>query len=186
MFRPVVLALAVPAGLLAGILGWLAAGGGAVAARLEPVETQLAAIRPGRAAGAASAPAVDVASLVGSPIFPMTTGPGAVREPAVRVDGIVRTRARRAALVSINDRPAEWLAVGEEREGVTLQDVGASKIVVDTVFGPQTVGLGERIPANGAAATASASAPPVEQTIVDMPPAGFRGPPPPASAPRTP
>jgi hypothetical protein len=105
---------------------------------------------------------------------------------------VVRTRRRQAALVAINDAPADWLTVGETRDGVTLQAIEGSRIVVDTLLGPVPIQVGETVggapPAStsGPSTAASANPPPpagVSPTILDKTPPGFRVPPAPASAP---
>ena len=72
------------------------------------------------------------------------------------------------------------MSVGETRDGVTLQQVTSSKIVVDTAFGPKDVALGER-----SAGTSEPSSPTVQASRTDEMPPGFRAPPPPANAPRS-
>jgi len=183
--------IGVAAGVATGGLGWWLAGGPARPGEaLEPAEARLARLRIPRA-GTDAALAPDVAGLAATPLFILTTGPGATPAPVLRLDGISKSKGRAAALLSIDDQPADWLAVGDRRGAVALQAVGASKAVVDTVYGPVEVALGERV---GGAATAAgvpagpvpgAVAPqgPVQPTIVDSPPPGFRSPPPPASAP---
>lgn len=191
MFRRLIPVLVVFAGLTAGFLAWLAAGAAnPVAVRLDTAEAATRTLR--RPRPDAYAPAVaNVADMAANPIFALTTGPGAVPEPSVRLDGISRSRSRVAALLSVNEKPPEWLTVGERRDGVTLQEVHGARVIVETVYGPQEVPLGGRIGPAGAAAAAvvpasapaPAPAPAVGATIVDQMPPGFRSPPPPASAP---
>jgi hypothetical protein len=175
---------AVPAGLAAGVLAWFVAGGAnAGGARLGAVAEQLDGLRAPRPAAAAP-PMADIAGLSANPLFALTTGPGARPQPVVRVDGLVRARGRVAALVSVDDKPADWLRLGDTRDGVTLIEVQGSGVVVDTLYGPQNVGLGERSPAAAAAAVTTST--PAAQTAaaVDTIPQGFRSPVPPADAPR--
>jgi hypothetical protein len=175
--------LAIPAGLAAGALAWLAAGGASATARkLEPVATEVAALRRPRPQTYNPGPA-EIAELSGLPIFTLTTGPGAVPQPVLRLDGLVRSRTHTAALLSVNDKPAEWLGVGERRDGVTLQQVMGSRVVVDTPYGLQDVVLGEA-PPPAAAAPASPTSPRGDRAQPGDVPPGFRSPPPPASAPR--
>jgi len=194
--------IAIVGGLVAGFLAWLAGGGPSAAdARLGPIEDQVAALRA-PSMTVAPARAVDVAALTAEPIFFLTTGPGAVPPPALRLDGLVRSRTRIAGLLSINDHPAEWMMLGETRDGITLQAVGNSKVVVDTIYGPVEIGLGQRL-GNDPASPTSGPTPPASPTPpsaalsapnppltpapqLDGIPPGFRRPPPPASAPRRP
>ena len=186
--------LSAPAGLAAGYIAWLLAGGPDAAEKIiGPLEAELVRFSPPRASAAVTNSRYVV--MPEQPIFILSSGPHAVPAPVVRLEGVSRTRARQAALVSINDRPAEWLTVGEVRDGVTIQAVQAGKVVVDTVFGPQEVALGARIGAPASPASPPSGAGPaptpapsgapgaLEPTIVDRPPPGFRSPPPPASAP---
>lgn len=176
-----ILAFAAPAGLAAGFLAWLLAGGSSAAVRqLEPLGAAVAGIRaPARSAVATAA--ADISGLIAAPLFPLTTGPGAVPQPVLRLDGVVRTARRSAALLAINGQPADWLSKGESRDGVTLLDVSASRALVDTVYGPQDVRLGQTVP-EGAPPPAAAPGEAVLAGPDDFPP-GFRSPPPPASAP---
>jgi len=188
--------IGVAAGVAAGGLGWWLAGGPARPGEaLDAPEARLARLKIPRARGDAAA-APDVAVLAATPLFILTTGPGATPAPVLRLDGVSKSRSRTAALLSIDDQPADWLAVGDRRGGVVLQAVSAGKAVVDTVYGPVEVALGERVggaPAGTPVAATGAAQPApqpavapqglVQPTIVDAPPPGFRSPPPPASAP---
>jgi hypothetical protein len=164
--------IAVPAGLLAGALGWMVLGAHASGApyRLAAFEARLSAIearapRPG-------APQADAApAAAGHPLF--SVGGAALADAVVRLDGLALTPRRSAALISINGKPAQWLERGSTIEGVTLQEVRSDKIVIDTATGPREVSLADK-PGGEAKAAAGASG--------DTPP-GFRLPPPPASAP---
>lgn len=182
MLRRSLLLAAVPAGLVAGFLAWsLAGGASATDDALGDLQRRMTALRAPRAF-AGGVEGYDVASLAAQPLFVLTTGPGATPQPTVRLDGVVSSKARIAALLSINDRPSEWLGLGETRDGVTLQHVTAGKVTIDTVYGPAEVALGERI---GAPPLAVAAQPPAPGAPDQLPP-GLRGPPPPASAPRLP
>jgi len=88
-------------GLATGLVAWLAAGGySAEADRLAPAEARLTALRPAPHKPAPTHPLI-LTDLVAAPIFPMTVGPGAVSEPAVRLDGVSVSPHRRAALLAI-------------------------------------------------------------------------------------
>jgi hypothetical protein len=160
------------------LAAWLVAGGLSIrAAALDPLEEKLRTLRP-RAAKAPGTVGASSAPLLGRPLFALTTGPGAVREPSIRVDGVSVTRRRLAALVAIDERPPEWLEVGQTREGVTLQSVSASGAVFETALGSKTLELGQQ-----SAASAPKSASDVEAVVQDRPPPGVRSPTEPASAP---
>jgi len=178
---------AVPAGLAAGALGWFAAGGAsATITKLEPVRTAVVAIQRPRSM-AFNAPPAEITELAGMPLLLLTTGPGAVPDPAVRLDGVARSKGRQAALLSIDDKPAEWMSIGESRDNVGLQQVLGGRVIVDTPFGTKEVALGQRVGpvpfspgANGPALSDARPAP----VMADKIPPGFRPPMPPASAPR--
>lgn len=146
-------------------------------ARLAAVETRLAQVTVKRPANR-FAPLIDL-SLV-APLFGGATETPPEPEPAVTLIGVTRTPRRSAALVSINGAAADWMQLGESRDGVTLQDVGSNGVVIATVNGPKEIALGQ----TGMAASAMVLAP--STAGPDGPPPGFRSPPPPASAPRTP
>lgn len=177
MLRVVLIGGSIPLGLLTGLAAWLFAGGPSAALeKLAPLESAVGALRAPRETQ--YRPGVTHASILAStPIFALTTGPGAVREPALRVDGLSVTPRRAAALVSIDGKPAEWLSAGETRDGVTILAVTSTKVTFETLIGEKDLGLGEQTTASAPAETASG------QAIIDQMPRGFRGPPPPASAP---
>lgn len=167
------------AGLVLGATAWLAAGRQDA---LAPVQQRLADLRPsdGRRGLESGAP-----SLGGAALFALSTGPNAVRDPAVSVLGVSRMPGRAAALVAIDGKPPAWLARGESRDGVVLREVGSGRATLDLPLGVQTLRIGETTPAAGGGATAGLN--PTNATLApassDMPPPGFRSPPPPASAP---
>lgn len=178
MLRLTLMSGAVPAGLATGLAAWLLAGGSS--AKLEAadeLQARFLALRAPRIAARANL--VSASDLLSTPIFALTTGPGALREPGIRLDGVSISSRRTAALVSIDGRLAEWWRVGESREGVTLTDLNASGASFETALGTKGLALGEQ----SAASAPAASAPPAAQAVVDQMPPGFRGPPPPASAP---
>ncbi|MBO9709874.1 MAG: hypothetical protein J7521_16860 [Caulobacter sp.] len=153
-------------GLVLGAGAWAAAGGpgfaqNAIAETAAKFPTLRVRPAPARAQSAG------LARALAAPLFsiPGAGGPA----PALRLDGVARTPTRIAALLSMDGKPAEWLAMGETRNGVTLVEVGDGKITVDTSNGSAEVVLGQ-VPA-------------VQAPTQDAPPSGFRMPPPPASAP---
>jgi hypothetical protein len=164
---------AIPAGLVTGAFVWLLVAHGAAApAKIEALQARADALSAPRA----DAPSADAGSVAaGAPIFALTTGPGAVQEIEVVLTGIARTPTRTAALISIGGKPAEWLDQGQTKDDVTLTEVGAGKVTVDTPTGSKDVLLGK---------TASATASGAAAANGDRgPPPGFHNPPPPASAP---
>lgn len=168
-WKPVVAAAVV--GVAAASLGSLAFAGRAEGEALAALTPRL---------GSPSSRAAKAASLGGSislanapPLFPVLSGPNAAREVTVRVDGLARSPTRTAALLSIDGGASGWFQLGESRDGVTLQEVGSSSVVVDTPRGPKTLRLGEGSPSPAAAAPGPGA---------DVPPPGFRAPEP-ASAP---
>jgi hypothetical protein len=161
-----------PVGLATGLLAWFVAGGAqATLGKVAPVEAAVAELRIPRPAVVAQ-DYVSIADLIAAPLFAPASGPGAVADSLIRLDGISLSRQRTAALISINNAPAEWLRPGETRGDITLQQVAASRVVVDTPFGTKEIGLGQ---------SSGAIQPP--PAVPDTTPAGFRSPPPPASAP---
>jgi hypothetical protein len=169
-----------PAGLAIASAAWLLAPPQASSAQVARIDTDLARIatprRPGRPAATDAA-----ARAIATPLFGLTTGPGAVVEVPLKLEGLVRAPGRVAALLSINGAPSDWLALGETRDGVTLQDVGPGKVVVDTAAGLRELLVGQTLvpppPAANSPALALQTAP--RQSL----PRGMRLPPPPADAP---
>jgi hypothetical protein len=180
LFRSVLTLSAAPSGLVVGSFTWLVLAHGAPdASRIAELQSRAIALAaPLRENVDEPAGALAIAS----PLFTLTTGPGAVAETDISLTGLERTPAHTAALVSINGKPPAWLEVGETRDDVTLTEVQPDKIVVDTPTGLKEIALGQR-PQTAAGAGQMApnpASPPPGQS----PPSGFRLPPPPASAPR--
>ncbi len=179
MRRLVLISAGVPAGLITGLAAWLAAGGPSAATdKLAPVEAQLSSLQVQRPP-AAPGRQIIISDLAATPLFALSVGPSAVRPPLVRLEGVSRSARRTAALLSIDGRPSQWLALGETRDGVTLQTVGVAQASVDTVLGEVTVELGRSVGGE----PQSGDDPQAGSGVVDRPPQGFRSPPPPASAP---
>jgi hypothetical protein len=132
-------------------------------------------VRARRATDRTSATAVRQA--MNSPLFGPLGGGGGVAEPTIRLQGIARAPGRVAALLAIDAKPSAWLGLGETRDGVTLVEVLASRIAVETVIGEREIRLGGVAGPSGEADRTPLRA------GQDEPPPGFRMPPPPASAP---
>lgn len=188
MLRLTLLGGAVPLGLATGLAAWLLASGVSTATEpLDAAQLKIAALRApqGSSGRAGYARAAD---LISAPIFALTTGPGALREPAIRLDGISISARRIAALVSIDGKPADWLRVGEARDGVTLAALTSGQATFETELGAKQLGLGEQsassAPLPTAAAAPAATPAPMAAAVVDQIPPGYRSPPPPASAPQ--
>lgn len=181
MRRPSLTLGAAAAGLVLGAAAWLLFSHGASAAeRIADLQGRAQALAPPPASvtgGVAGAVALD------HPIFALTVGPHSVADTVVVLTGIQRTPARTAALLSINGKPADWLDLGATRDDVTLVEVQAEKVVVDTPTDLRDVVLGAKPAASAAQPGQPAAAPPAASPSTDTPPPGFRVPPQPASAP---
>lgn len=166
-------------GLTLGASAWLAAGRQDV---LSAMQDRLAALRPTRAQGGVDGGAP---SLSGSPLFALSIGPNAVRDPAVTVLGLSRMPGRAAALLAIDGQAPAWLARGESRGGVVLLDVGSGRATLDLPLGVKILRVGEAAgpEPGGVSASSDAQSPGATVNPKDLPPPGFRSPPPPASAP---
>jgi hypothetical protein len=164
-------------GLALGATAWLAAGHQDV---MASTQDRLAALRPLRA-GDASAGAAPI--LTGAPLFALSTGPNAVKDPAVLVLGLSRMPGRTAALVAIDGKPAAWLARGDSRDGVILREVGSNRATLDLPLGVKDLRIGEATLGSAPVGGATSNPPGLGPNASDMPPPGYRSPPPPASAP---
>ena len=177
MFGSPLILGAAPAGLALGALAWLSLAHGAAAhARINAPQTRADAI------SAPPDPPLQLtagASAASAPIFALTTGPGAVTQTQVELLGIARMPSQTSALIAINGKPAQWLTLGETRDDVTLDDVQADKVTVDTPTGSMDVVLGAKPAAPNGTPNPTTSAAPT----TSAPPPGFHLPPPPASAP---
>ena len=174
--RPPVILGAAPAGLVLGALAWLLFGGSKpVVGPIQALEGEFTALasHPRQNALRGPDPAAQVAA---APLFAVSMIGPVVPDVAVKLLGLGRTPSGSAALLSINSAPAEWISVGTGKDGITLQEVMASKVVLDTPGGPREVALGETSTPSPAAAGSSPPAGPI-------PTAGYRLPPAPASAP---
>ena len=168
---------AVPVGAVLGALCWmLFGGGGAAAERIQSYQTRLAAF-PAMAPRRSSATAM-AAEAITRPLFTLTTGPGAVADVSLTIQGIARTPRRSAALVSLNGGTAQWLEAGKALGGILLVEVRGAQAVFETPFGRRTVTLG--------AAAAATPAPTTARPGPNGAPQGTHMPPEPASAPGNP
>lgn len=162
-----------PVGLALGLVLWLGLGRTSTAEAVEALQGRLNAL-PLNARNAPTG-STRVADAIAKPLFALTTGPGAVAEVSIRLEGIARSPNRKAGLLSISGQPPAWVEEGDVVNGVILQEVSGAKVVVDTPLGLREVKLGEAIgPQSSPAATSTEPQ--------EIPP-GYRSPPPPASAP---
>jgi hypothetical protein len=158
------------AALAAASVAFLLFGGRAQGAAIADLDQRVALISVRAVRGGAPPASVGLSSV--APLFPILSGPNAPPELVVSVEGVVRTPGRTAALLSIQGGPAQWFALGETRDGVTLEEVGAAGVTISTVRGARQLSLGSSAPPSSLAAIAPDVAPP-----------GYRQPPEPASAP---
>jgi hypothetical protein len=141
--RPPLIAGGALAGLVLAAAVWLVFRlAGAVTAPIDDLQLRLATDRPPAAPDAVSNGAA--ARAVGAPIFALTTGPGAVSDVSVRLDGLAISPRGQSALIAINNQPAGWLALGATRDGVTLLEVHPAKVVLDTAIGFKEVAIGQQ------------------------------------------
>ena len=173
----------IPLGLTLGAAAWAIAGG---PQRADQAMARVAADTPvvGRAVQLPVKTGGLLARLETAPaLFVLLSGPGAVSDPVIRLDGIAKSANRSAALISINGGPAVWLSVGEARDGVTLEAVGVSAITLDLPSGAKELRLGDgaNIATNAQGQIPGALAMPPPSDFGST--SGFRQPLPPASAP---
>lgn len=160
-------------GLALGAGAWLVAGRQDV---LTGPQDRLSVLRAAKTQDGGGA----TPTLSGPPLFALTIGPDAVRDPTVTLLGLSRMPGRSAALVAINGASPVWLARGDARDGVILREVGSGRATLDLPLGLHTLRLGE------ASLPSAATGAPMSSPLAapgDTPPPGYRSPPPPASAP---
>lgn len=163
---------AVPVGLAVGTLAWLVLGGEKpVVGPVQAVEAGLNALSTPAHRTEATGP--EAAEALVTPLFASASLAPVGPDVTVKVFGIARTPSGSSALVSINNGPIQWLAVGASKDGISMQEVTASGVVIETPGGTREVALGETSTPSPAAAGPAAPATPQ----------GFRMPPAPASAP---
>ncbi len=168
---------AASAGLILGAGGWVLFGGGSRAE--EQLQREQIRLQATQLTAPRISPVPDLIALATDrPLFALTTGPGAVAEVLVRLDGVARSPQRAAALIALNGGEAQWLERGASRGGVTLEEVQSSRVVVETALGRREIALGEQPPVP--------QGPSVQMLAGSAVPAGVRLPPPPASAPARP
>ncbi len=146
-------------GVVIASLVWLIlAGHSRVLTDLAAMEQRLAA--PQLVLARASVMQDDATGrILAAPLFALTTGPGAVSDVVVRLDGVAITPTRKAALVSVNGKPAQWMTIGQARDGVTLVEVQSAKVSLDTATGFKDVGLWDAASGANGSAQAQSGAP---------------------------
>lgn len=165
MDRALVAFVPASGGLAVGAAIWMLIAGHVTPSAVSQMEERLAAIP-----GARNKVPLSVATAfqaLATPFFPSSAA-GPVADVAVSLEGVSSFPGRTAALLSVNGAPAQWLSLGETRDGVALQEVRGGVVLLATAAGPRELVIGD-----GPAATV----PP------DTPPPGVRMPPAPASAP---
>jgi hypothetical protein len=138
----------VPAGgafglLLAAVIFLLFGARASSVSRLDDLDARLTKDRL-EESRAPSSSAV-LSRLIAKPVFALTTGPGALPDVAVTLTGVAIGPQKTAALISVGGGPVQWLALGATRDGVTLTQVQASKVVVDTPIGFKEVRLWDQV-----------------------------------------
>lgn len=149
---PIILGAA-PLGLVLAALAFLIFGASAsVGPKLDRLQARIEATRPPEPVSSVAANDA-VATSLSAPLFALTTGPGAVADTTVRLDGLAISPRGKSALLAVDGKPAAWIALGTSSNGVTLMDVQPNKVVVDTAIGLKDVTLGVASPAGAGAAT---------------------------------
>ena len=149
-----------PIGLVLASIAWLLFGAHASAlARLDDLTGRLTAANVTAGQNGMAVVADPVQPVLATPLFALASGTGAAADIAVRLDGIAITGARRAALVSIGGKPADWLEAGATRDGVTLMEVQATKVTLDTAAGFKDVTLWQGPPTGNGSTGATAPSP---------------------------
>ena len=151
---------AAPLGLVLAAIAWLLFGAHASALpRLEDLTARLVATNANGGLHVLVVGADPVQPALATPLFALASGSGAAADVPVRLDGLSITPGRRAALISIGGKPADWLEVGATRDGVTLMEVHPTKVTLDTAAGFKDVDLWQSSPvASGPASTPSSPA----------------------------
>jgi hypothetical protein len=171
--RLIVFGAAALLGLGAGGLIWGVAGDGGRAREIAALEDRLSSL-PTRSRQGPDRPSEALARVLAAPLLGVTDKAAAVAEVPVQLIGLVRRPGRSAALMAIAGAPPQWLALGEAFQGVSLDEISDAGVVLTTPAGKREISL-----------AASSGAPPVGGGP-DGAPAGYRSPPPPASAPSVP
>ena len=157
--RLIILGAAAPIGLLVASVVWVASGGpNAAAMSIKDLEAELGSSPKGLVTQRAPT-GVMAGSLATKPLFVLTTGPGALSEPRLRLIGVAVTPRGRTALISIDGALAEWVGVGQTKAGLTLTSVASAGVEVETALGPKTVLFGDPAPAGVAPNAGSKTAP---------------------------
>lgn len=149
-------------GLLLACAAWLGLDGGRSAlVAIEQEEARVGALPASRRP--AETLTARTAALLASPSLFSQSPP-----PRVRLDGLARSPGRVAALMAIEDLPAQWVVIGSTVSGVTLLRIGANRATIDAGDGPQEIALGETV-GTGASTTTIA---PTEVSFPDQAPIG--------------
>jgi hypothetical protein len=144
--RPVILASVAVGVLLGAALFLLFIAGASTRLRLDGLNASLEGL-PEPAGRHETANGL-ITRLAARPLFTLATGPNAAQDVAVTLTGVAISRQGSSGLVAIGGDAPQWLALGATRNGVTMVEVHAAKIVVDTPAGLKEVRLWEK-PAGG-------------------------------------
>jgi hypothetical protein len=140
-------------------LAWFAFDGASSAITpLDRLESRLAAVRPGLKRESLD-PGRSIAEAAAAPLFALSAGPGAVTDPAIRLDGVAISPEGSMALLSVNGQPSSWIPLGASSGGVTLIEVHDDRVTVDTPVALKEVPLWAA-PTNSAPPAAAAQMPP--------------------------
>jgi hypothetical protein len=156
---------------LACLMGLVFGPPGSALGALDRLQTRLVSVKLGGSATPRSIPDAS-RELLKTPLF--NAGAGAA--PTLRVDGISILPSRHAALISIDGKPSDWIALGDTRGDVTLVDVQANKITVDTDAGFKELALGSGPPAPASALPARPMPPQIAPDLGLFPPPPARAP----------
>jgi hypothetical protein len=163
--RLIAVGAAAAIGLVVGGALWAVSGGKAQGQGLSALGERLDRVST-RVRSGLDRPSDALSQALARPIFGGPIVSGDQKDVTIQLAGVVRSPGRIAALLSIGGAPAQWMSVGEEQAGVSLQAISSGGVTLMTPAGEREVLLG----------MPSGSAP-------DGAPLGFRSPPPPASAP---
>lgn len=167
--RLIACAVAALSGLALGGLFWALDGDSAQKRAFSDIDQRLDAISS-RVRRGPDRPSDALARALAAPLLGGAEKVAEVAEVPVQLVGLVRRPGRNAALLAIAGAPAQWLSLGQEARGVSLESVSDAGVVVMTPAGQREIGLN----AGNGATPAKGS---------EEPPPGVRSPPPPASAP---
>jgi hypothetical protein len=176
--RSPLIAWAAPAGLAVAAVAWFAGHGLFYQRDVSDLEARASAGRRAPRMAVVMDTTGAVERISAAPLFALTSGPGAVTDPPIELQGLAITPGGRSALLAISGKPAEWYELGQTRDGITVMEIKPTAVTVDTAIGFKEIGLSLKM---GAASSKSSAA--TSHQSPSGAGAGFRAPPEPASAP---